>query len=163
MAGPVESIGVSNAVEANQKDIKWEMVWESNNIDLNLNKVDEKKFLEFKKMADYIKENGWEYEEEYKKIMEERIKPFEKQLQDILSKNNKSKESKDYSSQTDEEIAEEADEIINKQPEELRKQQALIAEINNNWTSEEINKLNEIMTEGMAEVQSFWDKINNKE
>jgi hypothetical protein len=39
----------------------------------------------------------------------------------------------------------------------------LIAEINNNWTSEEINKLNEIMTEGMAEVQSFWDKINKKE
>jgi hypothetical protein len=64
--------------------------------------------------------------------MEERIKPFEKQLQDILNKSKKPTENKDYSSQTDEEIAEEADEIINKQPEELDKQQALIAEINNN-------------------------------
>ena len=31
---------------------------ESNKIDYNLDKVDEQKFQEYKKMTDYIKENG---------------------------------------------------------------------------------------------------------
>ncbi len=159
----VEAVGVSNNVDTNLSITKWEKIVDSNEVDVTLDKVDEKKFLEFKKMVDYIKENGWEYEEEYKKIMEDWIKPFEKQYQDILNKSKKPTENKDYSERTDKELENKAEEIRNRQPEEFDKQQALIAEINNNWTSEEINKLNEIMTEGMAEVQSFWDKINKKE
>jgi hypothetical protein len=64
--------------------------------------------------------------------MEDWIKPFEKQYQDILNKSKKPTENKDYSERTDKELENKAEEIRNRQPEEFDKQQALIAEINNN-------------------------------
>jgi len=133
----------------------------SNNIDYDLDTIDEEKFQEFKKMTDYIKKNGWEYGDEYNHIMEKSIKPFERQIKDILNKSNVTTESKDLDSKSDEEIAREADEIIKNQPEELNQQKELIKKINWNGSPEEIQKLNEIVNDGMGEVQSFYDKIKN--
>ena len=138
---------------------------ESNKIDYNLDKVDEKKLQEYIDMTDYIRENGWKYKEyndEFNQIMEEKIKPFEKQIKDILEKSDgkrSKKEKVDRDSMSDEEIAKNADERLEHQPEELKKQQEIIARINDNWSPEEINKLNEIVAESMAEVQTFAKKI----
>ena len=117
---------------------------ESNKIDYNLDKVDEQKFQEYKKMTDYIKENGWEYWDEYNNIMEKAIEPFEKQIQDILNKSNVNKisvENKDLSSMSDEALNQEAEKRLEPQPEELKWQKEIIK--NNN----------------MSDVQNFWKKI----
>ena len=158
---PVEKIVTSNE----QKDIPEEEYLKktevSNNVDYNLDKIDEEKFQEFTKMVDYIKENGWEYGEEYKRIMNDKIKPFEEQIKDILDRNNESWENNNLDSMSDEEIADEADERMKNQPEKLRSQQELIKKINWNWSPEEIQKLNEIINENMADLKSFYDKITS--
>ena len=156
MAG-LEQIATSNEVNEAPKNVGVEKTEVSNNVDYNLDKIDEQKFQEFKEMTDYIKENGWEYGDEYNKIINDVIKPFEDQIQNILYKN---KMNKSLDSMSDEEIANEADEIMRNQPEELRSQQELIKKINWNGSPEEIQKLNEIVNDSMAEVQSFYDKIN---
>ena len=56
-------------------------------LDKSLNKVDEEKFQEYVEMIDYIRENGWEYEEEYEGIVNNAIKPLEDQINKILNKN----------------------------------------------------------------------------
>ena len=135
---------------------------ESNKIDYNLDKVDEQKFQEYKKMTDYIKENGWEYWDEYNNIMEKAIEPFEKQIQDILNKSNVNKisvENKDLSSMSDEALNQEAEKRLEPQPEELKWQKEIIKKINWNGSSEEIQRLNEIINNNMSDVQNFWKKI----
>ena len=76
--------------------------------------------------------------------------------------NKVNKESKDLDSLSDQEIAKEAEERMKNQPEKLRKQQELIEKINNSWDGRAINKLNEIMTESMSDLQSFWEKISGE-
>lgn len=135
---------------------------ESNKIDYNLDKVDEQKFQEYKKMTDYIKENGWEYWDEYNNIMEKAIEPFEKQIQDILNKSNVNKisvENKDLPSMSDEALNQEAEKRLEPQPEELKWQKEIIKKINWNGSSEEIQRLNEIINNNMSDVQNFWKKI----
>ena len=144
-----------NVVNSKETDV-------SNKIDYKLNKIDEEKFKEFKKMADYIEKNGWEYREEYKKIMDERIKPFEKQLQDILNKSNENVTEENLDKKSDEEIAKEADKRMKNQPEEFKQQTELIKKINWNGSPEEIQKLNEIVNNNMTDVQNFYEKIINK-
>ena len=153
----LEQIATSNTQDEAPKDVAVEKTEVSDNIDYNLDQVDEQKFQEFKEMTDYIKENGWEYGDEYNKIVNDVISPFESQIQNILDKNNKS-----LDSMSDEEIAKKADEIMKNQPKELKSQQELIKKINWNGSSEEIQKLNEIVNDSMAEVKSFYDKIINK-
>lgn len=156
-----EQITTSNeSKNETPKNVVVEKTEVSNNIDYNLDQVDEQRFQEFKEMTDYIKENGWEYGDEYNKILKDVIKPFEDQIQNILDKNNKSKINKSLDSMSDEEIANEANERMKNQPEELKSQQELIKKINWNGSPEEIQKLNEIVNDSMAEVQSFYDKIN---
>jgi hypothetical protein len=48
------------------------------------------------------------------------------------------------------------------QPEELKQQRELIKKINWNGSSEEIQKLNEIVNNNMVDVQNFYEKIINK-
>ncbi len=158
----VEQIATSNEQEEAPKKADLKKTEVSNNIDYNLDKIDEEKFQEFKKMTDYIEKNGWEYGEEYNNIMEKSIKPFEKQIKDILNKSNVIKENKDLDKKSDEEIAREADERMKNQPEELKQQRELIKKINWNGSSEEIQKLNEIVNNNMVDVQNFYEKIINK-
>ena len=158
----LEQVATSNKSNEAPKNVVVEKTEVSNNVDYNLDKVDEQKFLEFKEMTDYIRKNGWEYGDEYNKIIDNVITPFEDQLKNILSKNYKDKINKSLDSMSDEEVANEADEIMKNQPEELKGQQELIKKINWNGSPEEIQKLNEIVNDSMGEVQSFYDKINKK-
>lgn len=153
---PIEQIATSNNEQQEApKNEKLTKVETSNNIDYNLDSINEEKFQQFKNMTDYIKEKGWEYEKEYKNIMNNIIKPFEENLNKILDKN------KDINSMSDKELADEAEAKMNNQPQELRKQQELIKKINGNWSQEEVQKLNEIVNNNMADVQNFYNKIMN--
>ena len=161
----VEQIARSNEQEEAPKKANIKKTEVSNNVDYSLDKVDEQKFNEYKKMTDYIKENGWEYWKEYNDIMEKAIKPFEKQIKDILNKSDINKtniENKDLESMSDEEVAREAEKRLEPQPEELNWQKEIIKKINGNGSSEEIQKLNEIVNNNMADVQNFYEKIINK-
>jgi hypothetical protein len=54
----VEQIATSNEQEEAPKKADLKKTEVSNNIDYNLDKIDEEKFQEFKKMTDYIEKNG---------------------------------------------------------------------------------------------------------
>ena len=155
----VERIATSNNEQYEvTKDVKLTKTEVSNNVDYSLDTIDEQKFQEFKKMIDYIKENGGEYKNEYEDIMNKVIKPFEEKIKSILDKN---KETKDLDSLSDEELNNIADERMKNQPEELMKQQELIRKINNNGSPEEVQQLNEMVNENMVDVQNFYNKIMN--
>ena len=147
-----------NGKETNPAPIKKE----GSEIDYSLDKVDEQKFQDYKKMTDYIKEKGWDFWDEYNNIMEKAIKPFEKLYKDILNKGNVNKinvENKDLSSMSNEALNQEAEKILEPQPEELDWQKEIIKKINWNGSPEEIQKLNEIISNNMADVQNYWKKI----
>ncbi len=151
---PIEQIATSNNEQQEApKNEKLTKVETSNKIDYNLDSINEEKFQQFKEMTDYIKENGWEYEKEYQNIMNNVIKPLEENLNKILDKN------KDINSMSDKELADAAEEKMNNQPKKLREQQELIKKINGNWSQEEVQKLNEIVNNNMADVQDFYNKI----
>ena len=65
----VETIVRSNEQTEAHKNAKFTKIEVSNNVDYSLDTIDEQKFQEFKKMTDYIKEKGREYEGEYDDIM----------------------------------------------------------------------------------------------
>ena len=147
-----------NGKETNPAPIKKE----GSEIDYSLDKVDEQKFQDYKKMTDYIKEKGWDFWDEYNNIMEKAIKPFEKLYKDILNKGNVNKinvENKDLSSMSNEALNQEAEKILEPQPEELDWQKEIIKKINWNGSPEEIQKLNEIISNNMTDVQNYWKKI----
>lgn len=157
----LEQIATSNNEEyeapKNEKLTKKEV---SDKVDYNLDKVDEKKFKKFKKMADYIKENGKEFWDEYRNIVNNAITPFEEKISKILNKEKFLKKNNiDVSSASDEQLQEEADKRAGLQPEELNWQREILKEIINNWSEQEIQQLNEIVNNNMADVQSFYDKI----
>lgn len=156
----IEKIATSNNEEyeapKNEKLTKTEV---SDKVDYSLDKVNEEKFNEFKKMADYIKENGKEYGDEYKNIVDKAITPFEEKISKILNKEKLKKNNIDVNSMSDEELQNEADKRLELQPEELDWQREILKKINNNWSSEEIQELNEIVNNNMADVQNFYDKI----
>lgn len=128
----------------------------SNSIDYNLKEINEEKFNKFKEMTDYIKENGGEYWDEYRDIVNRIITPFEEKFQSIINK-----ETKDLDSLSDEELNNIANERMKKHPEELMKQKEVIRKINNNGSPEEIQQLNEMVNENMVDVQNFYSKIMN--
>ena len=157
MAGLEQVAPVTSDKKTETKEpIKKIESWVSSDaVDYNLDKVNEQKFQEFKKMTDYIKEKGWKYEEEYHNIVNKIITPFGEQIQKILNKNI----TKNVDSMSDIEIAKEADKIMKNQPKEVNGQQELIKKINWNWSPKEISKLNEFVTENMTDVRSFYKKI----
>jgi rRNA maturation endonuclease Nob1 len=155
----LETIATSNNGQYEApKNVKPEKTEVSDKVDYNLDGIDEQKFQEFKKMTDYIKENGGEYKDEYEDIMNRVIKPFEEKIQSILNRN---KETGDLDSLSDEEVNRIANEVMERQPEEFTKQQELIRKINSNGSSEEIHRLNEMVNENKADVQKLYDKIKN--
>ena len=133
-------------------------------LDKSLNKVDEEKFQEYVEMIDYIRENGWEYEEEYEGIVNNAIKPLEDQINKILNKNmaNRNLETRNLVFMPNKEMEWVVAEILNGQPDGVNNFKDVIKAINENWSPDEILALNNIVNENMNDVQNFYTKIINK-
>ena len=137
---------------------------EEESLDKSLNKVDEEKFQEYVEMIDYIRENGWEYEEEYEGIVNNAIKPLEDQINKILNKNmtNRNLETRNLVFMPNKEMEWVVAEILNGQPDGVNNFKDVIKAINENWSPDEILALNNIINENMNDVQNFYTKIINK-
>ena len=130
-----------------------------NTIDYSKNEINEAKFNDFKKMVDDIKNYWWEYKKQYDDIMDSVIRPFEDKIQKILYKN---KETKNVNAMSDEELNNEANGRMELQPSELEWQQELFQKITESGSSEEVEKLYEMVNNNMADVKTFWNEyINN--
>ena len=138
--------------------------YKEESLDKSLNKVDEEKFQEYVEMIDYIRENGWEYEEEYEGIVNNAIKPLEDQINKILNKNmaNRNLETRNLVFMPNKEMEWVVAEILNGQPDGVNNFKDVIKAINENWSPDEILALNNIVNENMNDVQNFYTKIINK-
>ena len=151
----LERIATSNN-EENEAPKNAQLKEVKDSIDYEKNNVDVAKLQEFKKMTDDIQKYGWEYAKEYDDIMKKAISPFEKKIREILDKNEKSK---DINSMSNEELNNLANERMEGQPKELEWQQKLLKRITESGSSEDVQQLNEIVNNNMADVQAFRNRI----
>lgn len=154
----LEKIATANN-EQYEASKKTELTKLQDTIDYSKNEINEEKFNDFKKMVDDIKNFWWEYKKQYDDIMDKVIKPFEDKIQRILYKN---RETKNVNAMSNEELNNEANERMELQPSELEWQQKLFQKITESGSSEEVEKLYEMVNNNMADVKTFWDEyINN--
>ena len=151
----LERIATSNN-EENEAPKNAQLKEVKDSIDYEKNNVDVAKLQEFKKMTDDIQKYGWEYAREYDDIMKKAISPFEKKIREILDKNEKAK---DINSMSNEELNNLANERMEGQPKELEWQQKLLKRITESGSSEDVQQLNEIVNNNMADVQAFRNRI----